>query len=312
MVEALGRFSYRHNMNMIAPGQGKAEMPPDLPACTGPGPVVITAARSWRGAASSAIQDIRETLRLWPLVWTLSLFDIRLRYRGSMLGPFWLTMSTAIMVGSIGFLYSRLFHQNVDSYLPFLTVSLVLWTFVSTITAESSVCFTQSETMIRAMRMPHSLHAARVVMRNLLVLAHNLVVILAVFIIFRAAPNPSVFTLLPASVLWFADAFALSLILGAIGARFLDIPPIIGSIMQIVFYLTPIMWNPAMLMHRGLAFTLIEINPFFSIVEIMRGPLLGQPVELNVWHMALGYSTILIALAFLVFTRARPRIPYWV
>lgn len=312
MVEALGRFSYRHCMNMITPGQGKAEMSPDQPARTGPAPVVITASLSWRGAAASAAKDIGETLRLWPLVWTLSMFDIRLRYRGSMLGPFWLTLSTAIMVGSIGFLYSRLFHQDVDSYLPFLTVSLVLWTFISTITAESSVCFTQSETMIRAMRMPHSLHAARVVMRNILVLAHNLLVILAVFIIFRMVPNFSAFTLLPAAALWFADAFAASLILGAIGARFRDIPPIIGSVMQIAFYLTPIMWSPAMLMHRGLAFALIEMNPFFSLVEIMRGPLLGQPVEPEAWHMALGYSAILIALAGLVFTRSRPRIPYWV
>ncbi len=84
-------------------------------------------------------------LRLWPLVWTLSLFDIRLRYRGSLLGPFWLTLSTLVMVATIGFLYARLFHQNVSGYLPFLSISLVLWSFISTITAEGSVCFTQAE-----------------------------------------------------------------------------------------------------------------------------------------------------------------------
>ena len=103
---------------------------------------MISASRNWPNAMALAAADLVETVRLWPLVWTLSLFDIKLRYRGSLLGPFWLTLSTAIMVGSIGFLYSRLFHQNVGSYLPFLTISLVLWNFISTITAESSVCFT--------------------------------------------------------------------------------------------------------------------------------------------------------------------------
>lgn len=259
-----------------------------------------------------AAADISNTLRLWPLVWTLSLFDVKLRYRGSLLGPFWLTMSTAIMVGSIGFLYSRLFHQQISNYLPFLTISLVLWNFISTITAESTVCFTQAEGLIRSSRMPHSLHAARVVMRNILVLAHNLVVIVAVFALFHTGPTLAAFSVLPASMLWFADAFAVSLLLGIFGARFRDIPPIIGSVMQIAFYLTPIMWSPVMLEHRGLAKALIELNPFFSLLEIMRGPLMGEPLAPGIWSLALGYSAVLIILTGLVFTRARPRIPYWI
>ena len=65
------------------------------------------------------------------LAWTLGWLDIKLRYRGSMLGPFWLTLSTGIMVGSLGVLYSTLFHMNMHEYLPFLSLSLVLWGFLS-------------------------------------------------------------------------------------------------------------------------------------------------------------------------------------
>ena len=143
-------------------------------------------------------------------MWTLSLFDIRLRYRGSLIGPFWLTLSTAVMVGAIGFLYSRLFHQNVAAYLPFLSISLVLWNFVSTLTANGCICFTQSEGMIRGMRMPLSLYAARVVIRNILVLAHNIVVIVVVFAIFRTVPSLAAFTVLPACALWMIDAMAIT------------------------------------------------------------------------------------------------------
>ncbi len=297
---------------MITPEPGRADTASQYPVHPLPQPVVISASRDWRNAIGLAAADISETLRLWPLVWTLSLFDIKLRYRGSLLGPFWLTLSTAIMVGSIGFLYSRLFHQNISNYLPFLTVSLVLWSFISTITAESSLCFTQAEGLIRNMRMPHSLHAARVVMRNITVLAHNVVVIAAVFLIFHTKPSLACFSLLPACLLWSADAFAVSLLLGSFGARFRDIPPIIGSVMQIAFYLTPIMWNPVMLEHRGLTLAFIELNPFFSILEIMRGPLLGLPLETHIWVMAIGYSALLFVVAGLVFVRARPRIPYWI
>jgi lipopolysaccharide transport system permease protein len=299
-------------MNMIAPDQGKAEIDIYLNRPAPGRRVAIKAAHDWAGRAAMAMADLRETWQLWPLVWTLSLMDIRLRYRGSLLGPFWLTLSTAVMVGSIGFLYSRLFHANVAAYLPFLSISLVLWNFISTITAEGCICFTTSESMIRAMRMPLALHAARVVLRNIMVLAHNVVVIVVVFAIFRTVPSAASISLVPAAALWLLDAMAISLLLGIFGARFRDIPPIIGSLVQIAFYLTPVMWSPTMLAHRGLNVILVKWNPFFALLEIMRGPLLGNPLESGTWFVALGYSALLILLAGLVFMRARPRIAYWV
>ncbi len=278
-----------------------------------PGRVVtIMASRGWRGRLALAAADLSETLRLWPLAWTLAMLDIRLRYRGSLLGPFWLTLSTAVMVGAIGFLYSRLFHQNISAYLPFLTISLVLWNFISTVTSDGCLCFTQAEGMIRAMRMPLSLHAARAVLRNILVLAHNIVVIAVVFVVFHTQPSPASFSLLPAAALWVVDAMALTLVLGAFGTRFRDIPPIVASVVQIAFYITPIMWNPAMLTHRGLSMVLVTWNPFYALLEIMRGPLLGGPLDAAAWTAALGYSAVLVLLAGAVFARTRARIAYWV
>ncbi len=277
-------------------------------------PVVIAAAHDGRSRVVSALADLRESLRLWPLVWTLSFYDIRLRYRGSLLGPFWLTLSTAVMIGAIGFVYSRLFHENVAAYLPFLAISLVLWGFISVITAEGATCFSSSADMIRSRRMAHTVHPARVVVRNLLVLAHNLAVIVVVFFIYPQHFSWSLLSELPALALWVVDAFAVSLLLGVIGARFRDVPPIVGSIMQIAFYVTPIMWSPTMLVHRGLGFSLvlIDMNPVYGLLQIVRGPLLGQALDTSAWINALCYSIVLVLASFLLFVRARPRIPYWV
>lgn len=277
-----------------------------------PASVDLSSTPGWRGAAMRAGRDLGAMMRQWKLVVTLGLFDIRLRYRGSVLGPFWLTLSTAIMVAAIGFLYTILFHQRIDKYLPFLTVSLVLWNFISTVTSEGATCFTQAEGMIRNMRMPHSLHPARMVLRNLLVFAHNVVVVLVVLLIFRIPPGFADITLLPAAFLWCVDGFALGLLLGMIGARFRDTPPIIASLMQIVFYLTPVIWNPSMLHHRGVALVLVELNPFYAMLEIMRGPLLGAPLDPVSWMVAVAYSTFLLLLAATMFTWGRARIPYWV
>src|SRR5450631_1400576 len=70
-----------------------------------------------------AMADVAAGLRLWRLAWALGWLDIRLRYRGSMLGPFWLTISTGVMVGSLGFLYAALFNMSLRDYLPFLALS---------------------------------------------------------------------------------------------------------------------------------------------------------------------------------------------
>jgi len=299
------------NMTML-PGRSASET--EISHISGPADhaVSIVAAHDWRGRFAMAAKDLLETAQLWRLVWTLSLLDIRLRYRGSVLGPFWLTLSTAVMIAALGFLYSRLFHTDIQTYLPFLSLSLVLWNFLQNMTGDGCTCFTSSESMIRAMRMPLSLHAARVVVRNILVLAHNVIVIVAVFLIMGTVPGIYSFTIVPAFALWVVDGFAISLMLGVLCARFRDIPPIVGSIMQIAFFISPVIWSPTILAHRGIGIVLVKWNPFYALLEIMRGPLLGARVDLENWAIALGYSALLLCLAAISFTRARPRIAYWV
>lgn len=274
--------------------------------------ISIDATQSGGAKAKAALADFGQTLELWRLVWKLSILDIRLRYRGSMLGPFWLTISTGVMVAALGFLYAGLFHTDIKTYLPYLSLSLILWNFLSALVNEGCTSFTGADSMIRAHRMPLSMHAARVVVRNFLVFAHNIVVIVVVFAVMRKAPGPQSYLMLPGLALWFVDGLAVCLLLGAFCARFRDVPPIIGSVLQIAFFVTPILWNPSVLKHRGIGLVLIDWNPFYVLLEIVRGPLDGSAVHLATWGIAAGYSAVLIAGAAILFALARPRIAYWV
>jgi lipopolysaccharide transport system permease protein len=256
-----------------------------------------------------AIQDVREGLRLWRLCFTLGWLDIRLRYRGSLLGPFWLTLSTAVMVFALGFLYAELFHQDLHEYLPFLALSLVLWNFLNALVAEGCTSFMQSEGMIRSMRLPFSLHVARTVVRNVLVLAHNIVVIVVVFAIFDVMPGWRALLAIPGLVLWVIDGLAAGLLFGAFCARFRDVPPIVASVMQIAFFVTPVMWKPEMLAHRPVFLT---GNPFDSLLEVVRTPLLGAIPSPMMWISAGGYSLLLCIAAWLLFARVRGRLAFWV
>ena len=136
-----------------------------------------------------AMADIAGGARLWRLAWALGWLDIRLRYRGSMLGPFWLTISTGVMVGALGLLYSTLFNINLRDYLPFLALSQVLWGFLATLVSDACTVFTDAEGVIRSVRMPFFVFSMRALIRNAIALAHNIVVIVVVFAIFSMWPG---------------------------------------------------------------------------------------------------------------------------
>lgn len=252
--------------------------------------------------------DIVEGIRLWPLAVALGSLDIRLRYRGSVLGPFWLTLSTTVMVISLGFLYSTLFKVNIHDYLPFLVLSQVLWMFLSSIISEACTCFTTMESA-NAIRMPFFMYAIRTLLRNVLVLAHNIVVIVGVFVYFTIWPGLTAFWALPGVLLWVVDGLAMCLLLGAFCARFRDIGPIVGSIMQIAFFMSPIIWKPEMI---GEYVWTLPFNPFFDMIEIVRAPLLGSMPTGAVWLAALGYSAVLLAVTWAFFVRMRERIAFWI
>jgi len=256
-----------------------------------------------------ALQDVAEGLRLWPLARSLGWLDIRLRYRGSVLGPFWLTLSTAVMIASLGVLYSVLFHTDIHEYLPFLALSQVLWFFLNTLVNEACTCFTQAEGMILAVRMPLFLHALRTLVRNILVFAHNVVVIVVVDVIFEINPGWHALLSLPGLVVWIIDALAICLLLGAFCARFRDIGPIVGSIMQIAFFLTPVIWQPHQL---GASVWLLPLNPFFALIEIVRAPLLGNATSKYVWAAALVYRLALCVVSWVLLVRARGRVAFWI
>jgi len=259
--------------------------------------------------AAAAWADLIEGMsKSW--MWSaMAMQDIRMRYRGSMLGPFWLTISMVIMIAAMGLIYSRLFNMEITRYLPFLTVGLVIWNFVSTVITEGCQTFLSAQNVITQVRMPFSVHAWRTVFRNLIVLAHNMVIVPLVLLMFSVPVGWSVIVIVPALAILTLNGIWVSILLGMISARYRDVPPIVMSFVQVIFFVTPIFWPPEAM---GIWMQALPLNPLFAAVDVIRAPLLGEAPLTYSWPVLLVVTTLGCVGTFALFAKFRSRITYWI
>jgi ABC-type polysaccharide/polyol phosphate export permease len=285
-----------------------ADLPQQRPAIDGLAGIVGSPRRSERIAAAAA--DLRDGLNRSWLWMALAHQDLRLRYRGSLLGPFWQTVTTVVMIGAMGLIYVKLFRTTLDNYLPLLTVGLIVWQFISGMIIEGCSTFYSAQGIIQQVKLPFSLHVYRLVYRNLLVLAHNFVIVPIVLALF---PHPVAWLrlveLLPGMALLVVNGVSVSLLLGMISARFRDVPPIVASVVQVVFFVTPIFWSAEAL---GANRWWVELNPLFAAIDVLRSPLLGLPTAPHSWPILIVASGLLGGVSFAFFARFRARIAFWV
>lgn len=256
-----------------------------------------------------AFADLADGFRAWPIWGMLGWQDVRQRYRRSILGPLWLTLSMGVMVGALGYVYGDLFKTPLNEYLPFLTAGFIGWNLISNLIIESCSAFIAATGYIRQLRLPSSLYIFRLVWRNLVILFHNALVFVVVAVIYKLEPNWKLLWLIPGLAVILYTGFWLGLVLAALCARFRDIPQVVASLVQVVFFMTPIMWKPELLSERP---AFVQGNPVYHFVELIRAPLLGEEISPDTWMITLGCALLGSLVAFFMFARLRRRIAFWV
>jgi ABC-type polysaccharide/polyol phosphate export permease len=256
-----------------------------------------------------AVKDLKDgilAMHIWAM---LGWQEIRQRYRRSVLGPFWITISTATMIAGMGPLYSRLFGQQLSSYFPYLTVSFVVWLLIANLINDCANAFILNEAYIKQLKLPLSIHILRVVWKNLILFFHNLLI---VFVVLAFLQPPLGWHLLqmPLGVLIIAlNALWFGILIGALCARFRDIPPTVASMVQVVFFLTPIIWQAESL---GKHMWAAQINPIYHFIEIIRAPIVGGGAKPLSWAVVIAITVLGYGITVAAFSRFRARIAYWV
>ena len=243
---------------------------------------------------------------LWSF---LAWHDIKIRYRRSKIGPFWITLSMAIFCGALGVVYSQLFKTEVSELLPFLSIGFVTWSFIASCLGEMPSLFVENAAYIKDMRINLLTIHLRAITRSVIILGHNLLIVLGVYVYFSIWPGWPGLLVLPGFLLVLLNLVAIGIALSVVGARFRDIAQITQNVLQVGFFVTPIFWFPRLLPEGS---WVIAINPIAHFIDLVRSPLLGHFPQLVSWGGAISTLLMSTIIAVLMYRRKSGRIAFWV
>lgn len=267
-----------------------------------------------------AFQDLAQGFQQRELWLHLGWQDIKQRYRRSVIGPLWITISMGMMVTGLGVLYGSLFETSLEQKMPHLAVGFIIWSLIRGCITEGTEVFINNEGLMKQLPAPLSVHILRLVWRQSLFFLHNLIIYFVLLAIFAAVGTPipvswTVITAIPALALIMINGVWVALMFGVVSTRFRDIPPVIESIMTMALFMSPITWgmfefgNDPKNAWRSI---FVDVNPLSHYIAIFRDPLIGFDQHLYHWYIVLGLTVVGWSIALLVLRNYRARVPYWV
>ena len=253
-------------------------------------------------------RDLAASFRRIGLAWSLATHDVGSRYRGSILGPFWITLSMGLMVLGIGFIYANLFSAPIERFLPYVALGIVFFGAVTGMINEGCETFVSASSLLSQTSLPMFTFVWRTVFRNLIYLAHHLVIVVAVMAFFGVWREAEPLAALGGTLLLIVNAAWISVLVAIASARFRDIPQVVASTTQFAMFITPVFWLPDRFSaHRAV----LDLNPFYHLLHAVRAPLLGEAVPLLTYGVLIGMALGGWLATLMIFARTRRRIVHY-
>jgi ABC-type polysaccharide/polyol phosphate export permease len=247
-------------------------------------------------------REVFQAALLWPIWMRIGLQDIRIRYRRSALGIGWIFLNLIVMLSSVGLIYSHLLGQDLKKFLPFLTIGLVIWGYITSSIIEGGNAFLASEGYIKQIGLPLYIYIFRffvsITTTLLISLPAYFIVALAYSVQFRwGALWALVGLFLLGSV-----SFLLIAIFSHLNVRFRDLPHVASSGLQVLFFATPIIWPPETLRFGKLRWV-VDLNPFYHLLEVIRRPLIMSEPASYVDYLVVILLIIVLSILVWLFTK---------
>lgn len=245
--------------------------------------------------AASTLREVTRSAALWHIWTRLGLQDVRLKFRRSTIGAAWIFVNLAVMVLSIGFIYANLLGQDAREFIPYLTIGMILWGYLTNSIVDGGNAFIHAEGYIKQISLPIYVYIFRsfVSISLTTMITMGAFVIVAVF--YRLPVGAATLLAIPGLLMVMAASLLLITIFAHLNARFRDVAHMAAVGMQVLFYVTPVIFPASLLRQRRDLSLVIELNPLYHVLEVVRQPLLHNAAAH--WHSYAAVAAIIVILA---------------
>lgn len=244
--------------------------------------------------------------------WTYSVWlKFGLTYRKTSLGPLWLVASPAVFVGFLGYLFSKVNGSELSVFVPHLAIGYVTWMFIYGALNSSPTIFTKKRSEILQGQMRLTDLVLSEIFHGLLTYFHQMLVVVAVFIYFAKVPDAYALVSLIGLFFVVLNSIWVYLAAGILGSRFRDLDEIVSAAVRLGFFITPIIWIPQN-GQGGVLGAFLILNPIYHFLELVRAPLLGNPVAPVSWGVVIFITVFGFLAVELLYRRTSRLVPLWV
>jgi len=257
----------------------------------------------------SGLSDILIAFKKINMILFISLSDLNARYKNSILGPLWISIGTGIFVFGIGFLWSEILNKEPSNFLPSLSVGIIFWQFISSCLSDSTTIYTNKISLIKNIKLPLFMFPLQVLLRQIINFGHNAIILIIILFFFEVNLNIEFLLCFPFFLIFIFNMLWIALVMSIIGARFKDFHFVVVSILPIIFFITPVLYQ---LPDIGLFSKLLLLNPFTHLIEMIRNPLIGNVLNLFSVYFSIIFLLVGWIFTILFFNRTRDRIIFWI
>ncbi len=258
---------------------------------------------------SKAIKDLSGGIKLWHVWFYQAYHEISAKYKRTALGSLWIVGSMVFMSVAFSIVTGAVFGQNLKDTLPYVMGGIMAFNLVSIVLTECPEVYISNSGIISNHAYPFTYYTLESTTKNFMVFAHNLVVFEIILAACQrlAIPHWSILIALP---MVYVNLFTWGSLSSMMSARFRDMRFLLPFLTTVVMFCTPIMFRVEQF--TGPKKLIVDLNPIYPFIEMIRSPLLGHTMALQYWATAGGITLLGAFLWLIFFSTFRNRISFWV
>jgi len=255
------------------------------------------------------LKEFVNSLYLWRIWNIATIYKIVLSYRRTYLGTIWLMVGITMIVVAKSFLFSGILNVPSERIIPNLAIGMLVWRLLAGVIKGSCNAITSHKANFEQGYFPLFTPVLSTIVYHSFSFVHALLPMIVISFYFSAPNFLNIWLVIPGLILIFFAAIPVGYILSVICTRHRDLANLIHAVMGVLFFLTPVIWVPEMA--TGFREWVLFLNPFYHFMELVRDPLVNQPIELLNWIVSLAIGLAAWCISYILFNFYGRRVLIW-